>query len=106
MGQEDPEMARIGETRSPADARSTRRILTMVSSSAVKRRAVRPPTPRKEPTMPITRTLLLSLTLACATAWGEEEKTLTLDQLPPAVKEAVLKQANGAKIKEIEEETK
>lgn len=55
--------------------------------------------------MPITRTLLLSLTLACA-AWGEEEKRLTLDQLPPAVKEAVLKQANGAKISEIEEETK
>jgi uncharacterized membrane protein YkoI len=57
--------------------------------------------------MPITRTLLLSLTLACASAWGEEEeKIITLDQLPPAVKAAVLKQANGAKIDEIEEETK
>ena len=56
--------------------------------------------------MPITRILLLSLTLAGA-AWSEEaDKKLTLDQLPAAVKDAVLKQANGAKISEIEEETK
>ena len=39
--------------------------------------------------------------------WCEDEgKAITLDQLPAAVKEAVVKQVANAKIKEIEEETK
>lgn len=39
--------------------------------------------------------------------WCEDEgKVITLDQLPAAVKEAVLKQVADAKIKEIEQETK
>jgi len=57
--------------------------------------------------MHLSRTLLLAGCLGLTQAgWAEEEQTLTLDQLPAAVKEAVLKQANGAKIKEIEAETK
>ncbi|MBA3698163.1 MAG: hypothetical protein H0W78_04860 [Planctomycetes bacterium] len=57
--------------------------------------------------MHLSRTLLLAGCLGLTQAgWAEEEQTLTLDQLPPVVKEAVLKQANGAKIKEIEAETK
>lgn len=56
--------------------------------------------------MTLSRTLLLSCCLAVATSAWAEDKKLTLDQLPPAVKEAALKQANGVPIKEIEEETK
>lgn len=56
--------------------------------------------------MILNRTLLLGCCLAAsASAWAEDRK-LTLDQLPPAVKAAALKQANGVPIKEIEEETK
>jgi len=56
--------------------------------------------------MTLNRTLLLSCCLALgASAWAED-KVLTLDQLPPAVKAAALKQANGVAISEIEEETK
>lgn len=54
--------------------------------------------------MILSRTLLLSCCLAVS-AWAEDKK-LTLDQLPPAVKAAALKQANGVPITEVEEETK
>jgi uncharacterized membrane protein YkoI len=37
---------------------------------------------------------------------NEEEGNVTLDQVPPAVKATLLKEANGAKITEIEKETK
>ena len=53
------------------------------------------------------------LTLACcigltSAAWSAEDegKKITIDQLPAAVKEALLKQAGGAKIEDIEVETK
>jgi hypothetical protein len=57
--------------------------------------------------MHFSRTLLLTGCLALGSALSaEEDQSLTLDQLPPAVKEALLKQANGAQISEIEAETK
>lgn len=59
--------------------------------------------------MSITRILTLTCCLGLtAAAWsGEEEgKQITIDQLPAAVKAALLQQAGGAQIKEIEEETK
>lgn len=57
--------------------------------------------------MHLPRILLLTGCLALSqAAWAEEEQQLTLDQLPAAVKAAALKQANGAKITEIEAETK
>jgi hypothetical protein len=56
--------------------------------------------------MILSRTLLLSCCLAVVgSAWAEDKK-LTLDELPAAVKAAALKQANGVAISEIEEETK
>ena len=61
--------------------------------------------------MSITRTLTRTLSLACcigltSAAWSEEEgKKITIDQLPAAVKAALLQQAGGAQIKDIEEET-
>lgn len=62
--------------------------------------------PMKGTTMILSRTLLLGCCLAAsASAWAEDKK-LTLDQLPPVVKAAALKQANGVPITEIEEETR
>ncbi len=61
--------------------------------------------------MSITRTLTRTLSLACclgltAVAWSEDEgRKITIDQLPAAVKAALLQQAGGAQIKDIEEET-
>ena len=66
----------------------------------------------QEPFMSITRTLTRTLSLACclgltAVAWSEDEgKKITIDQLPAAAKAALLQQAGGAQIKDIEEETK
>ena len=37
---------------------------------------------------------------------GKDEKTVTIDQVPAAVKAAILKEAGDNKIKEIEEKTK
>ena len=56
--------------------------------------------------MILSRALLLACSLAASANTWAEDKTLTLDQLPAAVKAAALKQANGVPIKEIEEETK
>ena len=56
--------------------------------------------------MILSRTLLMSCCLAVAASVWAEDKKLTLDQLPAAVKAAALKQANGVAISEIEEETK
>lgn len=56
--------------------------------------------------MILSRTLLLSCCLAVNASVWAEDKVLTLDQLPAAVKAAALKQANGVAISEIEEETK
>jgi hypothetical protein len=44
---------------------------------------------------------LLGATLSGA--WAEDEKELTIDQVPEAVKAAILKAADGAKIEEIEQ---
>lgn len=58
--------------------------------------------------MSITRTLTLACCIGLTSAaWSEEEgKKITIDQLPAAVKAALLQQAGGGQIKEIEEETK
>lgn len=58
--------------------------------------------------MNITRVLVLACCVGLtSTAWSEEDgKEITIDQLPAAVKAALLQQAGGAQIKEIEEETK
>ncbi len=56
--------------------------------------------------MILSRTLLVSCCLAVSASVWAEDKVLTLDQLPPAVKASALKQANGVAISEIEEETK
>jgi hypothetical protein len=59
--------------------------------------------------MTITRILALACCVGLyGAAWSAEEegKKLTLDQLPAAVKAALLQQAGGAKIEDIEEETK
>jgi hypothetical protein len=54
----------------------------------------------------IISTAILAI-LAGGAAWTEEdEKKVTIDQVPAAVKTTILAQANGAPITEIEEETK
>ncbi len=53
---------------------------------------------------PIPFVLLLGATLSAG--WAEEEVTLTIDQVPAAVKAAILEVSKGAKITEIEQETK
>jgi len=51
--------------------------------------------------------LAAGLSAALATAWAEEEgKEVTIDEVPAAVNATILAQANGAKIKEVEVETK
>ena len=54
-----------------------------------------------------TLALIAGLGVLLATAHAEEEgKEITIDQVPAAVKATILAQANGAKLTEIEVETK
>jgi len=51
--------------------------------------------------------LLSGMLLGVPVAWTAEKKeaTLTMDQLPPAVKATIEKESGGAKVDEIEKET-
>jgi len=86
--------------------KNTPPILTVLSSWLARRTRGVINNPLKGTAMILSRTLLMSCCLAIGASVWAEDKKITLDQLPAAVKAAALKQANGVAISEIEEETK
>jgi uncharacterized membrane protein YkoI len=61
---------------------------------------------RKTALLPLSGLVVIALVSLGAWAGDEQEEKVTLDQVPAAVKATILAEAAGAKIKEIERETK